>query len=127
MLTRDEKLILLIEECGEVIQAATKILRFGWDRSQPNYGVNHEVLAVEIGDMLGVIDSLPLDDALMASSRENKIRKAERFKAPAAYTGPSPVPQPPYDESKPHMAYPKEAYLKMLAIPDEALDRKSVV
>ena len=52
MLTRDEKLILLIEECGDVIQAATKILRFGWDRSQPNYGVNHEVLSVEIGDML---------------------------------------------------------------------------
>ncbi|MFN3523217.1 MAG: VOC family protein [Phenylobacterium sp.] len=47
--------------------------------------------------------------------------EAARFRSPAAYTGPSPVPQPPYDPAKPHMAYPKEAYLKMLAAPDEAI------
>ena len=42
-----------------------------------------------------------------------------RFKAPAAYEGPSPVPQPAYDPAKPHPAYPKDMYLKMLATPDE--------
>jgi hypothetical protein len=31
------------------------------------------------------------------------------------------VPQPAYDPQKPHLAYPKEAYLKMLAVPDEVL------
>src|SRR5215211_1747580 len=60
MLTRDELLVLLIEECGEVIQAATKCLRFGYDRDQPGYGVNHEVLAKELGDLTGVMDAMPL-------------------------------------------------------------------
>ena len=49
--------------------------------------------------------------------------EAARFRAPAAYAGPSPVAQPGYDASKPHMAYPKEAYLKMLAIPDDVLTK----
>ena len=48
---------------------------------------------------------------------------AARFRAPAAYFGPSPVPQPAYDPEKPHMAYPKEAYLKMLAVPDDVLTK----
>ncbi|EJL34241.1 lactoylglutathione lyase-like lyase [Caulobacter sp. AP07] len=47
--------------------------------------------------------------------------EAARFKAPAPYEGPSPAPQPAYDPDMPHMAYPKAAYLKMLAVPDEVL------
>ena len=47
--------------------------------------------------------------------------EAEAFKAPAAYVGPSPVPQPAYDETKPHMPYPKDVYLKMLEVPDAVL------
>ena len=43
------------------------------------------------------------------------------FRAPAAYAGPSPVPQPPYDPAKPHMAYPKDAYLQMLRTPDQII------
>jgi hypothetical protein len=31
------------------------------------------------------------------------------------------VPQPDYDPSKPHMAYPKEQYLGMLKVPDAAI------
>lgn len=80
MLTRDEKLILLIEECGEVIQAATKCLRFGWDRDQPDYGVNHEVLAGEVGDLLGVIDDLRLREDIISRYRELKMAKAGRAK-----------------------------------------------
>ena len=49
--------------------------------------------------------------------------EAERFKAPAPYTGPSPVPQPKYDASKPHMAYPPQAYEAMLATPDEVITK----
>lgn len=47
--------------------------------------------------------------------------EAELYRNPAPFTGKSPVPQPPYDPEKPHMAYPKEAYLKMIAVPDEVL------
>jgi hypothetical protein len=35
------------------------------------------------------------------------------------------VPQPPYDPSKPHMAYPPETYQQMLKIPDEVLTKSA--
>lgn len=79
-LSREESLILLIEECGEVIQAATKCLRFGFDRNQPGYGVNHEVLAQEVGDLIGVVDSLCLNDVTINYFRKRKMRKAEVMK-----------------------------------------------
>ncbi len=62
-MTRDEILVVVIEEAAEVIKAATKIQRFGWDRNQPGYGINNEVLAMEIGDLLGAIDGLNLNDS----------------------------------------------------------------
>jgi hypothetical protein len=79
-LTRDEKLIVLIEECGEVIKAATKCLRFGWDRDQLGYGINHMVLAEEIGDLLGMVDSLDLNKKIITSNRGQKLAKAEHAK-----------------------------------------------
>ena len=51
--------------------------------------------------------------------------EAARFRAPAPYAGPSPVPQPPYDASKPHMPYPAERYKQMLAAPDEMVMKMS--
>jgi NTP pyrophosphatase (non-canonical NTP hydrolase) len=80
-LTREERLVVLIEECGEVIQAATKCLRFGWDRDHPDYGVNHEVLAREVGDLIAMIDSLNLREDLIEAHRARKLEKAERVKA----------------------------------------------
>lgn len=80
-LTREEKLILLVEECGEVIQAATKCLRFGWDRDFPDYGINHEVLAREVGDLLAVVCSLELRPDLIATHQITKMDRAERAKA----------------------------------------------
>ena len=48
--------------------------------------------------------------------------EAERYKAPDTYAGEGgAVPQPPYDPAKPHQAYPKEMYEKMLAAPDEVI------
>jgi hypothetical protein len=79
-LTREDKLVLLIEECGEVIQAATKCLRFGWDRDFPDYGVNHEVLAREVGDLLAVVDELPINRVLVTANKRGKMAKAERAK-----------------------------------------------
>ncbi len=80
MLTQNEVLVVLIEECAEVIQAATKCLRFGWDRNHPGYGVNHEVLAKELGDLLGMADQLPLRQDVIKDFRDMKLRKAERYK-----------------------------------------------
>lgn len=80
-LTRDELLILLIEECGEVIQAATKCLRFGYHSDHGvGYGVNSVVLSRELGDVQAIIAELPLDRHEMEITRSGKITKAERAK-----------------------------------------------
>ncbi len=70
--------------------------------------------------------SVPLDptvwtDPAVLAKVGISAAEAAVYAAPAAYTGPSPVPQPAYDESKPHLAYPKDIYLKMLEQPDEAI------
>lgn len=81
-LTRDEVLVLLIEECGEVIQAATKCLRFGYDVDHGvDYGNNKMVLSREIGDLIGVTDALPLDIVNLETMRSSKMRRAEAAKA----------------------------------------------
>lgn len=76
-LSRDDLLILLIEECGEIIQAATKCLRFGFDVDHGvNYGNNRMVLSREVGDALGIIDALPLDQANIDAMRATKLLRA---------------------------------------------------
>lgn len=49
-------LVLLIEECAEVQQRATKALRFGLtEKRSPSTPSNQDLLAAEIGDLQGVI------------------------------------------------------------------------
>lgn len=78
--TTDDLLVLLMEECSEVIKAASKCIRFGYKREQPEYGQNDKVLSGEIGDLLGVIDALSLDHALIEYCRKRKIAKAAEAK-----------------------------------------------
>lgn len=80
-MTREQLLILLIEECGEVIQAATKCLRFGWDHEYKDYGVNHVELAGEIGDVLGVMGALysDLPPEIIRRRAERKIARAASY------------------------------------------------
>lgn len=80
-LDMDELLVVLIEEAGEIVQAATKCLRFGFTRDWEGYGVNHEVLAAEVGDLLGIVDALGLDSGIIAAHRASKLAKAEKWKA----------------------------------------------
>ena len=82
-LTLEETLVLLMEECAEVAQAASKCIRFGYDTKGPDqYGINRKVLASEIGDLLGVVDSLPdIDDYVVKTARNQKMRKAAKAKA----------------------------------------------
>lgn len=79
-LTREELLVLLVEECGEVIQAATKCLRFGWDREFPSYGHNATVLATEFGQLIAVAKSLGLDEQAVEDGIVGKMRKAQEAK-----------------------------------------------
>ena len=49
-------LVCLIEECSEVIQAATKTLRFGPSECYPETGVsNEDQLSAELDDLRGTI------------------------------------------------------------------------
>jgi NTP pyrophosphatase (non-canonical NTP hydrolase) len=50
-----ERLVILMEECGEVIQACSKIIRHGWDGVYPDGTGNTEWLRNEIDDVLGMI------------------------------------------------------------------------
>jgi NTP pyrophosphatase (non-canonical NTP hydrolase) len=53
MLSNEEngRLVLLIEECGEVIQAATKVMRFGYDSWK-----NRDDLETEIGHVKAAVE-----------------------------------------------------------------------
>ena len=57
--TEDERLTLLIEECAEVIQAATKIQRHGYEGTYPDSGeTNRAALERELGDLTWAITRL---------------------------------------------------------------------
>jgi NTP pyrophosphatase (non-canonical NTP hydrolase) len=70
---------LLAEECGEVVQRACKVLRWGMD--DKNYTKLHE----EIGDVIGVIDLLAkhnvIDLGLIDERRVYKVNKIMRYHA----------------------------------------------
>lgn len=79
-LTLDDLLDLLIEEAAEVIHAASKVKRFGWNRTEPGYGHNGKQLAAEIGDLLGVIDGLSLESTIVVARQRQKLAKAQAVK-----------------------------------------------
>lgn len=54
-----ERLAVLAEECGEVVQAVGKILRHGYESRHPNGGpTNRETLERECGDLHHAIGRL---------------------------------------------------------------------
>lgn len=57
-LTHADLMDLLEEECAEVIQAAKKCDRFGFERTFQSYGHNGTRLFEEMGDLVAVIFEL---------------------------------------------------------------------
>ena len=54
-----ERLAILAEECGEVIQIIGKVLRHGYESTNPqqkHLGTNRDMLTKEIGDVLMAAD-----------------------------------------------------------------------
>lgn len=76
-MTKDEYLLTtLIEECAEVQQAATKILRFGTTSRNPKipYSVNNlEHLHNELHDLKVVLSMLNTSDALRVFYSDDKL------------------------------------------------------
>jgi hypothetical protein len=79
-----ELLTILIEECAEVQQRATKILRFGVDEiqlGQPHD--NTQRLSIEVGDLLAVVDKCMdvtlIDTNVVTEQKPIKIKKLAKF------------------------------------------------
>jgi hypothetical protein len=75
-----ERLALLAEECGEVIQIIGKILRHGYDSCHPDGGIsNRELLEKEWGDawyaadLLGAHDLTPSNVVHHVQAKREKV------------------------------------------------------
>jgi len=76
----DQNLEILAEECAEVIQIKSKIVRFGMEDVWPARGMsNREALEQEIGDVLALVEVLIGNGVLslegLLAARERKIEK----------------------------------------------------
>ena len=79
-----EVMDILQEECAEVIQAVSKISRFGLDNFKPNKPkTNREHLEEELGDlmaMVGILTTLGIVDlASIEKASEAKIEKLKKW------------------------------------------------
>ena len=79
-----EALDILQEECAEVIQAVSKISRFGLDNYKPGKPkTNREHLEQELGDMLALVQILQnmqiVSDSGLKSSQIAKIEKLKKW------------------------------------------------
>ena len=77
-----EVMDILQEECAEVIQAVSKISRFGLDNFKPGKPkTNREHLEEELGDMLAMIDILHSMDIVSYTNIERaQAAKIEKLK-----------------------------------------------
>jgi NTP pyrophosphatase (non-canonical NTP hydrolase) len=79
-----EVMDILQEECAEVIQAVSKISRFGIDNFKPGKPkTNREHLEEELGDMLAMIDILKeqgiVSGACLETAKHAKIEKLKKW------------------------------------------------
>lgn len=80
----EEVLNILQEECAEVIQAISKVRRFGLQAHHPNRtATNKEELEEEVGDLLAMIEILTstgyLDPKLVQAAKQQKTKKLEEY------------------------------------------------
>ena len=83
-----ERLHLLIEECGEVIQVAAKTLRHGYESYDPTVAIscretNRQALEYELGHVYAAVMRMTLnqdvDTRRIADSREIKLQRGGRW------------------------------------------------
>lgn len=76
-----EALIILQEECAEVIQSISKCYRFGFDSTHKNGITQRSNLEEEIGDMLSLVDYLISHGVINRDNLEiAKANKVEKLK-----------------------------------------------
>jgi catechol 2,3-dioxygenase-like lactoylglutathione lyase family enzyme len=89
------------------------------------YFAGPDQMTLEIATSSVPVDAARWIDPTVCAKAGISAEEAARFAAPAPYRGPSPVPQPEYDPTKPHMVYPEKAYRKMLATPDDVITKNA--
>ena len=76
-----EALIILQEECAEVIQAVSKCYRFGLDNAHKSGATQRANLEMEVGDMLALVDILIEKGVINQSNLDTaKLNKIEKLK-----------------------------------------------
>jgi NTP pyrophosphatase (non-canonical NTP hydrolase) len=85
---KQELLLVMMEECAEVIQAVSKVRRFGETAYSPldkKKIPNMTCLETEIGDILGVLKLLigegHVDGDNIQKAAEKKVKKLEKYMA----------------------------------------------
>ncbi len=76
-----EYLLILAEECSEVIKVITKTFRFGLDSKNPyipDSPTNKEELIQEIGDVMAMVELLK-DSALELTDESLKVAKQKKI------------------------------------------------
>ena len=77
-----EIMLILQEESAEVVQAVSKVFRFGWD-TEWNEQTNKEHLEEEIGDFLAMVqimvDTGMIDTFKIDTAKRNKIAKLKKW------------------------------------------------
>lgn len=71
-------LMILCEECGEVIQAISKGVRFGFDSKFKSDATNAEKVAFEMSDLIAVYEMLVERGILLETSELLKAKKKEK-------------------------------------------------
>jgi NTP pyrophosphatase (non-canonical NTP hydrolase) len=75
-----EVMDILQEECAEVIQAVSKISRFGIDNFKPGKPkTNREHLEEEIGDMMAMIDIM-LEQGIVRADQLEEAKQNKKYK-----------------------------------------------
>jgi hypothetical protein len=82
-MTREEHLLdILIEECAEVIQRATKAKRFGLTEVQPDQPLtNIQRIVYELNDVVAVADMLLETEWIDPAALVTKCGKVEKYLA----------------------------------------------
>ena len=102
-----ERLALVNEECSEVQQIISKIIRHGYESCRPDdmTTTNRDLLAEEIGHVLATIDlMLNANDLLrrrVEASREAKpVKMAQYLHHNKPTRQPARDPEPPHDDAR---------------------------
>ena len=86
------------------------------------YFAGPEGLVLEVATSAAPIDGNHWIDPEVVALAGISAEELRRYRSPAAFETPaSPVPNPPIDPSKPHLAYPADVYESLMSMPDDVL------